>query len=632
MSAMDTSRMSIGMRAVMEMVEAARDQSEVRGFLAQLFRGEVRTDLIRPYPVQSQEDVACGADFLSRMDSFLRDHVDPDEMDRTGEIPTEVLDGFRSMGALGMKIPKEYGGMGLSQANYARVAQMLGSYDGGLTALLSAHTSIGAGQPIRMFGTDEQKTRFLPRIAAGQYTAFALTEPGAGSDPAKVQMTGTPTEDGNGYLLNGQKLWCTNALIADLLVVMAVVPVTKDGKTKRAITAFIVELPNPGVSMRRCRFLGLHTLQNAFITFRNVYVPKENIVGKVGQGLKIALTTLNTGRLTIPAACIGASKVCLQKLKKWANCREQMGATIGKHGLIAEMITDMAADIFAMEAIVDYTNQLVDSGKADVRLEAAACKLFVTELTKKHTLTALQGKGGRGYETNQSLTGRGEAGESVEREVRDNLINTIFEGSSQVMVFMITRDALAWHLNVAGPLTNSQIPLKDRLKLLWPAARIYLPWYVSLWNPFTPRCRDVVPAGLRKHYRFVVREGRRFARSLFHAMAVYRNGMVDRQLLLSRYIDIALLLFAIEASCSRAERLIRGETDAAAGNRIFQLADYYCRRAELKIAELFRAVTQNVDDENYAVAQTVLNSDIPVLRQGIIVPVAPCGSLGTRAA
>src|SRR3989442_7775741 len=409
-AAIDTSKMSAGQRAALELTEAARDAASERGsFAGGLFMGRFGLDAVHPFPSQKPEDRDQGDAFLQRLESFLREQVDPDEIDRTGEIPPDVIKDLAGMGAFAIKISPGYGGLGLSQTNYCRSAILLGSYCGNLTALISAHQSIGVPQPLILFGNEEQKRRFLPRVAKGEISAFALTESGVGSDPAKMQTHAEPTPDGRHFVLNGEKLWCTNGTKAGVIVVMAKTPPKLSaGKSKDQITAFIVERDWPGVEVtHRCRFMGLRALYNAVMRFTNVRVPRENILLAEGKGLRVALTTLNTGRLTLPAACVGLSKRCLEITRTWASERVQWGAPIGKHAAIAEKIARMASETFAMEAMTLYAASLVDRDKhADVRLEAALCKLWATERCWEHVDATMQIRGGRGYETAASLEAR----------------------------------------------------------------------------------------------------------------------------------------------------------------------------------------------------------------------------------
>ncbi|WP_075089882.1 acyl-CoA dehydrogenase family protein [Verrucomicrobium spinosum] len=354
-SVLDTSKMSEGQRAALEMTEAARDERDRNsGFAASLFDGAPDTSTLLPFPRQTLEDRDQGDAFLLLLKSFLESHTDPDAIDREGEIPDAVLEGLASLGAFGIKIPVKYGGLGLSQTNYSRTAMLLGGVCGNMAALLSAHQSIGVPQPLLMFGTEEQKARFLPRCAKGEISAFALTEQDVGSDPARMKTQAVKSADGTHYVLNGEKLWCTNGTKAGVLVVMARTP---SPTHPHATTAFIVETSMPGVEVvQRCHFMGLRALYNGVMRFHDVRVPVENVLGGEGRGLKVALTTLNTGRITLPAACAGLAKYCLEVSTRWARDRVQWGQPIGRHAAIADKLARMAAHTFALEAVVRYVS------------------------------------------------------------------------------------------------------------------------------------------------------------------------------------------------------------------------------------------------------------------------------------
>jgi 3-hydroxyacyl-CoA dehydrogenase/alkylation response protein AidB-like acyl-CoA dehydrogenase/enoyl-CoA hydratase/carnithine racemase len=612
-SQIDTSKMSAGQRAALELTEGARETAQAPSFLSGLFMGSADFSRIRPFPAQSTEDRDQGDAFLLRLETLLCNKVDPDEIDRAGEIPTPVLEELAKLGAFGIKVPPQYGGLGLSQTNYCRAAMLLGGYCGNLTALISAHQSIGVPQPLLLFGTEEQKRKYLPRVARGEISAFALTETGAGSDPAKLQTRAEPTPDGQAFILNGEKLWCTNGTKAGVIVVMARTPSKMvNGKARDQITAFIVETDWPGVEViYRCRFMGLKALYNGVMRFTNVRVPRENILLAEGKGLRVALTTLNTGRLTLPAACVGLAKRCLEITGRWAGERVQWGAPLVKHAAIADKIARMAANTFAMESMTLLAASAVDRDKhADVRLEAAMCKMWGTEQAWAIVNDAVQVRGGRGYETAASLAARGEEPIPLERFLRDCRINTIFEGSSEIMRLFIAREALDPHLKLSAVALNSKLPLSQRLRAAAKAALFYAGWYPKQWLPLEWFGRDGVPAvpvqSLSRHLRYVRRTSRKLARSLFHAMLRHGPKLERQQLLLGRFVDIGTELFAITATCLRAERLLQSETNPAKQAELLHLADYFCRASHLRIAETFREVRRNADRAGYKVAQQVV--------------------------
>jgi alkylation response protein AidB-like acyl-CoA dehydrogenase len=620
-SVIDTSKMNEGQRAALELTEAAREvPRDKQSFAAGLYMGRCDFNSVFPFPEQNPTDKDQGDAFLERLEKFLKEKVDPDAIDRTGEIPDEVIAELGRMGAFGIKVATQYGGLGLSQTNYSRAAMLLGSYDGNLTALISAHQSIGVPQPLILFGTEEQKKKFLPRVATGEISAFALTEQGVGSDPATMTTRAEPTADGKYFTINGEKLWCTNGVKAGVIVVMAQTPPkVVNGKEKKQVTAFIVDMDTPGVEVtHRCHFMGLRALYNGVVKFTNAVVPRENIIWGEGKGLRVALSTLNTGRLTLPAACTGASKMCLRIVKKWANERVQWGAAIGKHAAIADKIARMAANTFAMESMTLLVASMVDRDKkADIRLEAAIAKMWGTEEAWRIVDDTMQIRGGRGYETADSLKARGEEPVAVERAMRDCRINTIFEGSSEIMRLFIAREMLDPHLKVSGAIFDTRKPLGERFKAAMKAGLFYAGWYPRQWLPFGSGLPSGVPGKLASHLRYASRASRKLARRLFHAMARLGPKLEREQVLLGRFVEIGAEIFAITATCSRAASLMNAGTETEAAD-VLQLADYFCASARLRIERHFDGLGHNTDRQGYKVAQTVLNSHVKALEEGIV--------------
>ncbi len=605
----------------MEVAEEARETEwENPSFAAELFMGKFNTSAIFPYPEQSDEDKRIGDEYLAKLERFLKENLDPDKVDEEGVIPEKAMKGLAEIGAFGMKIPKEYGGLGLSQVNYNRALAMIAGYCSSTTALLSAHQSIGVPQPLKLFGTEAQKKKYLPRLAKGAVSAFALTEPEVGSDPARMSTTAVPSEDGSHYIINGTKLWCTNGAIAEILVVMALTPsIMKNGREKKQITAFIVEKDTPGFEvLHRCRFMGLNGIQNALLKFTNVKVPKENIIWGLGKGLRLALVTLNAGRLSLPSGCIGGMRQGIRMAKDWATSRSQWGALIGKHDAVANKIAVITSDLFAIEAITWLTGAWVDSKHQDIRLEAAICKVFASEHAHKAVEELVQIRGGRGYERATSLRARGEKPYPVERMLRDSRINMIVEGTSEILRLFIAREALDQHLKIAGDVLNSKLSIGKRLAAAVKAAGFYVYWYPYQWlaptfSYFFYWPMSVGNLKLMCQLRYVSRMSHKLARTTFHQMLLNGPKLEKKHMQLSRIVDIAMDLFAIAASTARAaKKSAQGHKNAP------ELSNVFYRGARKRILSNFASLCCNHDKKAYQLAQNINENKYNWLEQDMV--------------
>ncbi|MFE9768524.1 acyl-CoA dehydrogenase family protein [Streptomyces sp. NPDC005808] len=606
-------------REARQVAEAAREQDWRRpSFAKELFLGRFRLDLIHPHPLPADEDARRGEEFLAKLRDFCETKIDPALIEREALIPDEVINGLKELGAFGMKIDTKYGGLGLTQVYYNKSLALIGSVNPALGALLSAHQSIGVPQPLKLFGTQEQKDAFLPRCARTDISAFLLTEPDVGSDPARLATSAVP--DGDDYLLDGVKLWTTNGVVADLLVVMARVP--KSEGHKGGITAFVVEAASEGITVEnRNAFMGLRGLENGVTRFHQVRVPAANRIGPEGSGLKIALTTLNTGRLSLPAMCVGAGKWCLKIAREWSAAREQWGKPVAFHEAVGAKISFIAATTFALEAVLDLSSQMADEDRNDIRIEAALAKLYGSEMACLMADELVQIRGGRGFETAESLAARGERAVPAEQVLRDLRINRIFEGSTEIMHLLIAREAVDAHLSVAGDLIDPEKSLSDKAKAGASAGVFYAKWLPKLvaGQGQLPRAYAEFnqEIDLSPHLRFVERSARKLARSTFYAMSRWQGRMETKQGFLGRIVDIGAELFAMSAACVRAELL---RTTEGHGREAYQLADAFCRQSRIRVDELFGRLWTNTDDLDRRVVKGVLAGRYEWLEEGVIDP------------
>ncbi|WP_280416564.1 acyl-CoA dehydrogenase family protein [Nocardia carnea] len=596
-----------------QLVEESREATWSKpSFAKELFLGRYRVDLIHPFPRPSAEDTAETDTYLARLRSYC-ETLDGSVIEEQGRIPEQYVQGLAELGCFGLKIPREYGGQGLSQFGYNKALMLAGSVHPSLGALLSAHQSIGVPEPLKLAGTPEQKQRFLPRCAKGAISAFLLTEPDVGSDPARMASTATPTADGS-YELNGVKLWTTNGVVAELLVVMARVP--KSDGHRGGISAFVVEADSAGITVeRRNSFMGLRGLENGVTRMYNVRVPRENLIGREGDGLKIALTTLNAGRLAIPALCTAAAKWSLKIAREWSTARVQWGRPVGEHAAVSAKVSYIAATTYALEAVLDLSATMCDENRNDIRIEAALAKLWSSEMSCRIADELLQIRGGRGYETAASLRARGERAVGAEQLVRDLRINRIFEGSSEIMRLLIAREMADAHMSAAGALVDRHAEFTAKAKSAVGAGGFYAKWFPQLAvGPGTTPAAFTEFGPLAPHMRFVERMARKQARALVYGMARWQAKLEYRQVFLGRLVDIGAELFAMSAVCVRAQ----ADRGTPEGETARELADLFCRQARIRVRELFDALWNNTDDEDVRAARKVFDGRYRWLEEGVL--------------
>lgn len=594
-------------REARRVAEQAREtQWRAPSFAKDLYLGRFRLGAIHPHPQQNPEVRAREYAFLVELRRVCEKELDGTVIEHDAMVPDEYVRKLNELGVFGMKIEQEYGGLGLSQLAYHRALMLIGSVHPSLVALVSAHQSIGVPQPVKMFGTPEQKKEYLTRCAQGAISAFLLTEPDVGSDPARLAATATPVDDGDAYELSGVKLWTTNGVVAELLVVMARVPEYDYGPG--GVTAFVVEGDSPGITVeQRNAFMGLRGIENGVTRFDRVRVPAQNRLGREGDGLKIALTTLNAGRLSIPATGTASTKWALKIAREWSNERVQWGVPVGKHAAVAHKIAFIAGTAFAQEAVLELTSLLADHGKHDIRIEAALAKLWSSEMAWLAVDELVQIRGGRGYESAESLRARGERAVPAEQILRDLRINRIFEGSSEIMHLLIAREAVDTHLKAAGALADPDSALGDKAASAAKASGFY-----ARWLPTLAFGRGHVPGAygefgvLATHMRFIERRSRKLARQTFYGMARWQAGLERKQGFLSRIVDIGAELFAMAASCTRAQML---RSEGPDGEHAAELADLFCRQARLRVDRLFDELWSNTDRVDEKVVKKILNGE-----------------------
>jgi alkylation response protein AidB-like acyl-CoA dehydrogenase len=614
-----------------DVVEAAREAEwKLPSFGKQLFLGDFRLDLIHPQPKLAPDQTDKGERFLTELREVLAEEADPLEIERDAKIPDHVVDALKRIGALGMKVPPEYGGLGLSQVYYSKALAIAANCHSAICTLLSAHQSIGVAEPLRMFGTEEQRQRWLPLVAKDHVSAFLLTEPGVGSDPARMASTATPAELApvddditatpveGGYRINGRKLWATNGTIADIVVVMAKVP--KSDGHRGGISAFVLPYDSEGITvLHRNAFMGLRGIENSVTVLNDVFVPEENRIAREGDGLRIALSTLNTGRLALMAIAVGASKWATKVAREWASERVQWGRPIGKHDAVAQKLAFIAGSAFGLEAMLDVAARLADDKRNDIRIEAALCKAYGSELSWKVIDELMQVRGGRGYETAESLKARGEKPVPVEQAMRDMRVNRIFEGSSEIMHLLIAREAVDTHLQAAGGLLMGDGGAKAKADAAMKAGLFYGKWLPQLAVGKGQSPRSYQEFGpLATYLRYVERASRKLARSTFYGMARWQAKLENKQTFLGRIVDIGAELFAISSTVVYADTI--GREQPQRKEEAIELAQLFCSMAKRRADTLFNELWANDDDSRYRAAQNVLAGRYGWLEEGILDP------------
>jgi acyl-CoA dehydrogenase family protein 9 len=563
-------------------------------FIKGLFLGEIREDLVFPFPELSAEEKESLAMVLDSFRSFAADHVDAAKHDHDGRFPDSMREAFHALGFMGMNIPEAYGGFGASAKVFNRVFGEIGGTDPALAVYFGAHQSIGC-KGIVLFGTEGQKQKWLPRCASGELVAaFCLTEPGSGSDAQAMATRAVLSEDSTHYVLNGTKIWISNAGYAGLLTVFAKVPVVVDGKQKERVTAFIVEAASEGIRLGKLEEkMGIKASDTRAIFFENVRVPVENRLGEVGHGFRIALEVLNSGRLGLSAGSARGTRRIMNEAIAYAAQREQFGKAIASFEMIRRKIALLAADCYATEAAVMLTAGMVDHGGVDFSLETASCKVFASEMGYRATHEALQIAGGIGYSKEFPY----------EQAVRDSRIMLIFEGTNEILRALIA-------------LMGLQQP-GERLKELGKALQDPIHSLGAIGNYLKGRAITTIdrPDFTRVHKaledeaELVADQIYDLGRSVERALRRHGKKIVDRQYVQERLANAAIDLFMATAVLSRATAAL----EAAGGDESKVEADLDCARVFVHAAyrrarRSLKALSRNQDKRIDAIAERAVQS------------------------
>jgi acyl-CoA dehydrogenase family member 9 len=551
------------------------------GFVKELYFGHFNAAAIMPFPEQPDNGRAAGDSMVTKVKRMCIETLHPDRIDRNGVIPEGIVGALGNFGVLGMTVSKEYGGIGMTQFNFCRVMEIIGGHCGSTAVFVNAHHSIGL-RALELFGTNEQKRRWMPPLAAGKkMAAFALTEPLAGSDASNVQTQAVPTTDGTGYYLTGEKRWITNGGIADVLTVMARTPDPTDPKGK--ITAFLVTPDMKGFEVleQRMEKVGIRGTATGRIRFTEMFVPKENILGQVGKGLKLALTVLDYGRTTFGASCTGAAKFCVERMVARANTRTQFGKTLGEFQLVKGKIAEAIADTYAMESATYYTADLIDRGAEDFMVETAMLKVFASDQLWRIVNDCLQIWGGKGFFTDQPF----------ERMMRDARLNLIGEGANDVLRCFIAGVGFRHVGKELESVKNSWMAsLKKIPDLVVPTANV-----------------PVKHEHLRYYGRGLGKQIGQLSWQIKMALYRHREGILDQQFIQARLADIAMELFMSSCVYSRLTALmVNGTIPQPVKEHEFNTGRLYLRMARARNERRFEELKVNFDDQLENVADAWL--------------------------
>lgn len=607
----------------LQQIEQAREALRGSSFMTGLCLGRPDFSLLQP-PPESAAEKKRGEAYCQKIEAFLKTHVDAQEIERSGEIGEPVLKGLLELGAFAMKIPQQYGGLGFSHANYGRVLTLIASWSNSLSLTVAVPQSIGIAMPVLLFGNQQQKDKYLPLVARQEISAFALTEPATGSDAANINTSAQLNQAGDAFIVNGEKLWCTNGAIARYITLIAKVPARRveqhgqqawqpvkaaEAAEASVHSAFIVDMHSAGVTVQqRCQFAGCRGIANAYMTFNEVSVPVANLIGELGAGLKYALSILNIGRaVSVPAICLGMAKQAWQPTLDRLQQRSTFGEPLANRQTQRIRVGQMATRLFAMQALCEQVWLMADQHSYDTRMEAAVCKIFCSEKTIQLLNDAQVIFGGVGYETAHSKQQRSEPAFNLEQLVRDAVMYRIGEGATDVLRPFVAREALGFHLQRARATLEQGL----NMKRLWQLLRFYVPWYLSQWRSGPVNISGVPDnSPARSVLQLVERYSRKFARAIAYAMLIRGEQLQQDQGRQNRIEKIAESLFMLAVCALHAQQL---DTDSG-----WRLLDELVRVEKKQLKRLLTEMVSNDDRQAEQLGQRALQRGFDELNVGIV--------------
>ena len=565
-------------------------------YLRGIFAGAIHDHLLFPYPPPLYERSPDEARVVRRLVDGLHalqasKVIDSERFDEDERVSEEVIRAFAELGMLSLTIPKQYGGLGLSAAAYARVFEELSAVDASLAVLVGVHCGLGS-KAIVLYGSEEQKARYLPPLARGEIlAAYALTEPETGSDAQHIVSRAEPRADGAGWVLNGRKWWIGNGHRAGVIAAFCQTPVERKGEKTQRPTAFLIRPDMPGFKVvGTVRKLGIRGSTQAEMVFEDLFVPNDHVLGQVGKGFTVAVNVLNGGRLTLAAGCTGGTKHIIGEMARFAEGRIQFQRPIAAFEITQRKMADLSAKAYAADAMLGHLSWLVDRGDADYSLEAACAKVFASDLLWETADEMVQVGGGRGFVKPFPY----------ERILRDSRINRIFEGANEVLRLFIALNGVqgpAERLKEVG--TALRRPLANLGLISGYAVTRVLGRLGPTDGVDTPLHERLAP-----HREFLEKHVRELGQHTERMITTHRKDIVERQLVLERLANMAIELYAASCVLARTQRLI-AERGVERCERELALCQLFCVESGRRFRRHRGALDCPEDHERLTVAAAV---------------------------